>query len=645
VVQNKTSTQAYQHSQNTPHSRLKPKYQPNMFTLKNPTHLIKQSLTRYRFSIAGTRLPLITLVTMLTWFTLTLPSLGKDITVSAQLDRASVAVGQAAVLDVTIKGDSNAQVNMPEIDGLLIKNRGQSTNVQFGNGKMISSLTKRYIVIPDKEGDYKIAPITIEIQGKKHTIKATLKLTVTKGAPPENPNPNNPHLNPKDLAHIEIIGLKDHAVVGELIPVEIRAFFKNNNQVSLADIKSNPTLDSSSFTVKLENENPRQGRATIDEESYYVVIFKAAISPIKAGEFELPFTMEATMRMRDPSPKRPRRNTRLNDPFADAFFGDIFTRSVKKEIELHSDPFKMKVTAAPLENQPEGFNGAVGQFTINATAPTGPIRAGDPITLTVHVSGNGNLTRLKMPHMVDGSGWKTYPAKDHLEGANSLLSSGTKVFEQTIIPRNPAVTSIPAIELVYFDPEKGEYQTIRTAPIPIKVLPGTNITANDDSNTAVESSDPNATKDSSSKNLAPYSHLGWLRKSRLNQSVWLLATTAASTTLLLALAAGLAISRKRNTTERKAAAAKDREIQTELQQMDKAANTKDAQTFFVHARRVIQLRWSHQLQMQPHAITSTDLPHDSHARAIMDMADTLTFSGESTDALDFPAWKKRIQSA
>ena len=579
-------------------------------------------------------------MTLFLLMALTLPSIAREVTVSAQLRQSSTAVGQPVLLTVTIHGDSNARVNIPEIEGLTIDDRGRSSNIQIINGSMTSSLTRRYAVNPNKVGTYKITPITVTSRGKKLTIQDELKLTVTKNAAPANPNTANqnaPTIKPEDLAHFEIIGLKDHAVVGELIPVEIRAFFKNTTQASLAGIKSNPTLDTSSFTVKLEDKKPRQGQTTIDGKSYYVVIFKAAISPIKAGEFELPFTMDATMRMRVKAKKRARRNSRGNDPFGDAFFDDFFTRSTQKEIKLSSSPFKINVTPAPIDGQPAGFNGAIGQFKLTASAPTAPIRAGDPITLTVRVSGKGNLSRLKMPQMTDDSGWKTYPAKNHLEGANSLASSGTKVFEQTIVPRNPSVTEIPALELVYFDPEKGSYQTTRTAPIPIKVLPGTNIVE------APEPSHAPSTPDQPTAQ-APHTSLGWLRKNRLDQSSWLIPTAAGISATLLALAAGLAWSRRHNTADRKATTLKDRQIQSTLKQCDEAIKAQNAPDFFQHARHAIQLQWSEKLNMEPDAITTTDLPANSDARTVLEMADTLTFSGETDTTMDLATWKTRIHS-
>jgi len=606
-----------------------------------------------------TKHPLTFITTVIALMVLALPAMAKNVTATAQLDRSTVAVGNAAVLNITIKGDNNARVTLPEIDGLFMQSRGRSSNFSIINGRMSSSLTLRYIVLPDKEGDYTIAPITVESEGSKITIPQKPTLKVTKGtprvarnqnvAPSGSGNSNAPtpqaSINPKDIAHLEIVGLKDHAVVGELIPVEIRAYFKHNSQVSLADIQSAPSLDGSSFTVKTDTENPRQGTTTLHGENYYVVIFKAAISPIKPGEFKLPFSMDATVQIRAKQKKRARSRRShgfFDDPFFDDVFDQFFTQTVRKEIHLTSKPITIKVTPAPSANKPKTFNGAVGKFTISATAPSTPIHAGDPITLTVRVSGEGNLSRLKMPPMVDGSGWKTYPAKHHLENADSLRASGTVVFEQTIVPRNPSVTEIPAIELAYFNPETETYQTERTVPIPIKVLPGTNIVerkASDASENGTPQPDPKAQQN---QQLTPYTHLGWLRKKRLLDSTAFLVTTGSVSFAFLAFAAGLAWTRKQNTPARKAAALQERNLQSELKLMNDAAEQQNTSAFFKHAKRATQLHWAKKCNISPDAITPSDIS-DQDAREIIEMADSLAFSPESPNSIDLTHWKRKIE--
>ena len=76
-----------------------------------------------------------------------------------------------------------------------------------------------------------------------------------------------------------------------------------------------------------------------------------------------------------------------------------------------------------------------------------------------------NLPKLEWP------GFKSYEPSISSENADPLGLSGTKVFEQVIIPENDTLTEVPKIELAYFNPEEEEYQTMSQGPFPLKVNP------------------------------------------------------------------------------------------------------------------------------------------------------------------------------
>ncbi len=56
---------------------------------------------------------------------------------------------------------------------------------------------------------------------------------------------------------------------------------------------------------------------------------------------------------------------------------------------------------------------------------------------------------------------------------------GERAFTTTIRARDASVTSIPAIQIPYFDPERGEYRRATSAPIPVSIKPTTEVTAAD----------------------------------------------------------------------------------------------------------------------------------------------------------------------
>ena len=95
------------------------------------------------------------------------------------------------------------------------------------------------------------------------------------------------------------------------------------------------------------------------------------------------------------------------------------------------------------------------------------VRANEAITLTAKLEGRGNLASIGEPKAKWPDGVEIYDSKGVAKaGAGGV---GQKIFEFVLIPRAPGKTTLPALELSYFDPTKGAYVTRTTEPIVINV--------------------------------------------------------------------------------------------------------------------------------------------------------------------------------
>ena len=125
---------------------------------------------------------------------------------------------------------------------------------------------------------------------------------------------------------------------------------------------------------------------------------------------------------------------------------------------------------------PASFKGAVGSFTVRATADTDELEEGDPIAVRLSVSGTGNLDSLPAP-VITGppSEWKSYEPS-RLERRDERRSpTGTVSFSQIIRPL-VRKDEVPPFELAYFDPRSARYETVRTKPIPFTARPSSKTT-------------------------------------------------------------------------------------------------------------------------------------------------------------------------
>lgn len=83
------------------------------------------------------------------------------------------------------------------------------------------------------------------------------------------------------------------------------------------------------------------------------------------------------------------------DPFEAFFNGGSGYVEVKRDIVAPA----IDIQVDPLPQKPVGFSGGVGSFSISAKADNKNVKAGDPLTLRVVVSGVGNMKLLKQPNV------------------------------------------------------------------------------------------------------------------------------------------------------------------------------------------------------------------------------------------------------
>jgi hypothetical protein len=148
--------------------------------------------------------------------------------------------------------------------------------------------------------------------------------------------------------------------------------------------------------------------------------------------------------------------------------GSLFRRGSA----LQTQPVVLDVKPLP-PTAPEGFHGAVGQFTLSGTVDATQSKVNEPLTWQVTLSGRGNLNATPDPIWPEMSGWRDFEteATVHAE-VREGVSVGSRVYERLLVPSVEGETAIPALVYTYFDPAAGAYQTISTDPIPVTIAAG-----------------------------------------------------------------------------------------------------------------------------------------------------------------------------
>ena len=202
--------------------------------------------------------------------------------------------------------------------------------------------------------------------------------------------------------------------------------------------------------------------------------------------------------------------------------GKLYLPQLKVQIPYRDDkpwithePRIVEVIPFPTPT-PSGFsNGNVGQFSIESKQPSNSIRVGDVLSIQTEISGNAPVSHIDLsPYQLKSNtdAFKSYPIITESMSEqivdNKLVS--TKKYRLRLLALKPGKWTIDPFELVYFDPQLHQYQTITTQPFTVNVS---------DSGFTPNTTDPLATAKSLDKTSIVPIHL---KKAPLNKppSFW-----------------------------------------------------------------------------------------------------------------------------
>ena len=273
----------------------------------------------------------------------------------------------------------------------------------------------------------------------------------------------------KDL-FIKVSVDKSKVHVGEQITTSYKLYSRIPMQVSFSKLPSLNGFWTQDFEI------PRQPKPTeeiIDGKKYQVFLLKkSALFPQETGTLELD-PAEAKGVARILQKIRPTNGTlMMNDPFFNsAFFGATGYKDVN--VHLVSTPVKITVTPLPEKDKPANYGGAVGNFTVSAKMDKTDLTTDDVATLTLNITGSGNLKLITAPQLSLPNGINTYDPQivDTITGRSTTIS-GSKIITYAITPHTTGDYEIPAIPFTYFNPQTGAYVTLHTTPFKLHVKPG-----------------------------------------------------------------------------------------------------------------------------------------------------------------------------
>lgn len=147
-------------------------------------------------------------------------------------------------------------------------------------------------------------------------------------------------------------------------------------------------------------------------------------------------------------------------PF-DIFFG---SPAVRQQTVSKSSPV-INITVKELPSgAPAGFNGAVGNFTMEGGVASTSVSANSATSYDIKISGTGNLPLINAPKIELPSSFEQYTVKTTENyGVSGNNMRGSKEFSIPFIPRAEGEYAIRPVEFSFFNPQTGRYVTLSTS--------------------------------------------------------------------------------------------------------------------------------------------------------------------------------------
>lgn len=394
--------------------------------------------------------------------------LGKELKVSASVNRTSIQRDEIIKYSIKVEGVRNIRVPQPEFKNFQIaRGPSRSSRFQIINGDVTSSKTVSWWLSPEKTGQFTIAPVQIKYQGQTRQTEG-IKIKVLKsqqrqaGKQSKSTDSKNESTQKSNLKDIFFKAEPEQRTVyeGEQLNVDFVLYFRRKVQ----NFARRGLPEGTNFWTE-EFKPPR--RPEVSKVKYKgkqyrrAVIQKIAFFPTKTGELTID-----PMKIKVEVVEKTQRKER--GFFSDSFFGNSFF-SETEVVSLTSKPLHIQVKALP-SPVPNNFSGGVGQYSIEASIDTEEVKQNEAFSVRYRIQGQGNINSVSMSEPEISFPAEIFdPQIDRNSKKREDLILGNLSYEYVIIPKESGRFEIPGYKFVYFDTKQGDYVTKKTSRLSIRV--------------------------------------------------------------------------------------------------------------------------------------------------------------------------------
>jgi hypothetical protein len=307
----------------------------------------------------------------------------------------------------------------------------------------------RYVLTTDRVGAFNIPAFETRL-GNDVARSRPLEIVMRGGTRPNRPIVvARARIDTSLEVKTSALALPETVFVGQQANYEVAVFL---NETVRERLRRNPTFFPPDMQSMLAYDLPARGDAPRRQASSHcfdALVYQRALFPLMPGRFAIPPAQLV-----------------YSLPLSASFFAREETH------ELQTDSTVLIAVEPPVAGRPADYGGAVGNLHVAAKLDTVGSRVGDPVTLTVRVSGTGNVKLFPRPSV--GVDWASLVKGDERVQVDTLARKivGAKEFDWVLTPKIAGELDLPPIKYTFFNPETRRYETTSTTPTHLRVAPG-----------------------------------------------------------------------------------------------------------------------------------------------------------------------------
>ena len=407
-------------------------------------------------------------------FVLSAPAHAGEIRVRATLEPERIGIDETTTLTIEVQGGGLRGLHFRpgfELDNLeVVGGPNQHEEIILGPGKLTRSVRISWKLRALSTGRARIQGLRIRVGGEVVSLghrEALVQdeptgLSGSREADREEENPLDRYFRRWEPAWRDRMWRRPdvflRADVRPLKPVVGQQVLYTVYLYTLADVSAlSPTAvpDFQGFWVR---DIPQPTKLPTDivevEGKRYarVVVLQRALFPLRNGRHQLQAT-EVDLLVRTVQRR-------------------LFGPPVSDSEQLHLRTPVMPLDVQPLPPSPPGFTGAVGKMSLAATMDPPELRLGEAATMTVTLSGEGNLQGLPEPPMPKIEGLKVLPPeKAEEDKISGTTIRGSRTWSYPVVPERAGTYRLEVPGIPYFNPAAKKYEVAKVEPVRLTALP------------------------------------------------------------------------------------------------------------------------------------------------------------------------------